>query len=352
MTALEKLWAIVHRISEANEITPKGQHVQIHKVVLHYDIGRADAELILDKLSTDEGVIKVLRKPDAPLKGILKEDKNTYTLDTLDGFRDYRNQLFARFTFGLESLDPLNLRKIIDVAMDIKQELELTDEGKVTIPLLPSVVKFSELMPFDGNNFRDQYCEYRWNAVKFMKKMNVISDYSFIDGTWKWDGKISLKVDRFEFSKFFDKLKEQSRLKLTKAAGSKLSEPARESGKQIRFDAANHTLLIYEASPITFLGDDSNQAELCRVLLKDKESLNKSWNRDELLEAWGWSEDRIYDNNGKFLPKNRQKLYHAADAVNDKVMRATQGKITDFLIFTTKTVSVNSKYRDDVLVNS
>lgn len=116
---------------------------------------------------------------------------------------------------------------------------------------------------------------------------------------------------------------------------------------RIAYDKANHSLVI-GSNTVRFNKDDSNQAELCRILFNNQESTKKSWDREEILEGWGYPEDRIYNSNGKLLETNRLKVYQTAEKINNKVMKATQGKIIDLLIYSTKTVSVNKKYRGSV----
>lgn len=52
-----------------------------------------------------------------------------------------------------------NFLAVYDVVLDIKQALQLSND--IVIPLLQPIVKFSLLMPGDGVNMRDRYCEFR-----------------------------------------------------------------------------------------------------------------------------------------------------------------------------------------------
>lgn len=113
---------------------------------------------------------------------------------------------------------------------------------------------------------------------------------------------------------------------------------------KITYDKPNHSLIIGKHS-IKFNKDDSNQAELCKILFASKKSVNKSWETEEVLEGWDYPEDRIYDGNGKLLKENRLKAYQTAEKINTKIMKATEGKIIDLLVYSTKTVSINQKYR-------
>lgn len=120
-----------------------------------------------------------------------------------------------------------------------------------------------------------------------------------------------------------------------------------EEMKSIRYDPLDHTLLL-GSHVIRLKKGDSNQSELCRVIFKNKDLINKSWSSDEMLEEWGWHENRIYDKTGKLLSKNRRVVYTAANGINDLALKATQGKVSDLFTYTTKAVSLTEKYREFV----
>ena len=116
---------------------------------------------------------------------------------------------------------------------------------------------------------------------------------------------------------------------------------------QIRFDNSSSTLYLDDIKvDFNLRNAGSNQKDLCRLLLKDKESINREWSCDEVLESWGWKADRIYNKDGQFLNKNRTIVYRAARDLNSRIMNLTDGKVKELFAFDTKEVSINKKYRD------
>lgn len=94
-----------------------------------------------------------------------------------------------------------------------------------------------------------------------------------------------------------------------------------------------------DLSEITFLGKtipippNTDQDDLCRVILQDGKSMSKIWHCDKMLEKWG----------GNYEGKTRwRKVYSAGREVNQKV--AAKTTIEDLLIVKTKTITVNPEY--------
>ena len=98
-----------------------------------------------------------------------------------------------------------NFLAVYDVILDIRKELQLSED--IVIPLLPSVVKFSQLMPADSINLRDRYCDMRWKAVGLLKKRGMIKDFDLHRGLHRWEGRLSIDLDASQFedtAKLFD----------------------------------------------------------------------------------------------------------------------------------------------------
>lgn len=100
----------------------------------------------------------------------------------------------------VEALSGQNFLAVYDVVLDIRESAQLSD--KVIIPLLQSVVKFSGLMPGDGINMRDRYCEFRWNATGLLKKNGIIKDFKLFQGSHRWDGRLNVFLDKKAFLEF------------------------------------------------------------------------------------------------------------------------------------------------------
>ena len=91
------------------------------------------------------------------------------------------------------------------------------------------------------------------------------------------------------------------------------------------------SILYFNGKTITISKGAENDAhELLRTVFKNK---SKVWSKDEVLDDWHLEV-------GNITPKN--KVYHAGKAVNRIVAQETQ--IKDFLVVSTKTITINKKY--------
>jgi predicted nucleotide-binding protein len=92
-----------------------------------------------------------------------------------------------------------NLLALYDVALDIDQERQFSPDW-VSIPIMRTVIRFNELFPGDSVGTRDQYCEARWKAMKYLERIGAIRNLRPIDGTHRWFGKVEVKLLQPQFS--------------------------------------------------------------------------------------------------------------------------------------------------------
>ncbi len=121
------------------------------------------------------------------------------------------------------------------------------------------------------------------------------------------------------------------------------------SDSTVRYDSMQKLLMV-GGTEIPIAGN--NQPNLCRTLLCSSNNYARVWGRDEVLEEWGWLEDRIYDSEGRLLEKNLKVVYTAARGVNDAVLKATNGNILGLFKFDTKSVSIDPKYQGRLITGS
>lgn len=115
-------------------------------------------------------------------------------------------------------------------------------------------------------------------------------------------------------------------------------------------DARSKVKLLSQKAPITFdeikscisigqievkIRPNTDQHNLCKVILKDSKSKTKQWEWEEMLEKWG--ETELYA-----LKNKKMKIYRAAREINKKVAQTIQAK--DFFIYTTNTVRLNPNF--------
>jgi predicted nucleotide-binding protein len=95
-----------------------------------------------------------------------------------------------------------NLLAIYDVLVDIEEARQM-DPDRTVFPLLPKIVKFVELMPADSIGLRDNYCESRWRAVKYIERIGVVRNVSPRESNHRWETYVELIPNSSEFQVFY-----------------------------------------------------------------------------------------------------------------------------------------------------
>jgi hypothetical protein len=59
-----------------------------------------------------------------------------------------------------------------------------------------SVVRYESLLPGDGINMRDRYCELRWKACEFLQSEGYLRHVDYVDtfGVHRWQNRIQVEV--------------------------------------------------------------------------------------------------------------------------------------------------------------
>jgi hypothetical protein len=97
-------------------------------------------------------------------------------------------------------LTAVNLLALYDVALDIRQELQMSDDP--VIPLWQPMVKFPVLLPLDSIGMRDRYCELRWKATRWLQSRGIIQGYELLKGPHRWGSRLRISVEREAFEAF------------------------------------------------------------------------------------------------------------------------------------------------------
>ena len=103
----------------------------------------------------------------------------------------------------VEKLHWENLLVLYDVVLDIEKAGQLSD--RATIPILPQIIRFAELMPADSIGMRDKYCESRAQALSFLQRMGILRELKPIEGGWghRWQSQIEVEPDPSKFPTFY-----------------------------------------------------------------------------------------------------------------------------------------------------
>ncbi len=92
-------------------------------------------------------------------------------------------------------MDNHNFLGIYDVLLDIKKEKNISPHN-IFIPLLPSIIKFSQLMPADSINLRDDYCSTRYKAINFLKENEIIDDFKLHGDSHRWGQRVKILLSK------------------------------------------------------------------------------------------------------------------------------------------------------------
>ncbi|MBU0533193.1 MAG: hypothetical protein KJ887_00130 [Candidatus Omnitrophica bacterium] len=95
----------------------------------------------------------------------------------------------------IKNIEANNFLAIYDVLLDINEEASISP-NRIDIPIMRSVVRFEQLFPADGINFRDEYCSKRWKALNFLKEKNLIADFEVNKGaSHRWLSRVKVQVN-------------------------------------------------------------------------------------------------------------------------------------------------------------
>lgn len=203
----EQIWTVVQAIAHSREITPSGWPLLLDPKQLSKVATELELRHILHKLEYDEKIIEIKSRP-SDMR--LDEASGCYELTVPDTetFRAFLNQAHSRHYGDVNRLAADNFFAVCDVAMDICAALQLAEGQRVRIPLIPDIVRFSSLMPADGINMRDRYCDFRWKALMYLRDRAHIERFEIRDKHYlhRWEQEIDVHVDRYDFDKFYKKL--------------------------------------------------------------------------------------------------------------------------------------------------
>lgn len=295
MRSLEKLWTVVYKIDQARQITSEGKPVRINpKTSFHRKLDAVEIDSIFELLQ-DADVITIKDKPSDGTNLRLGAYADTYGLEILPTFDKYMNDLYTRYSFGVDTLDDLSLLRVYDVALDVRNELQLTDGSDVTIRIIPPVIHFQALFPGDSIPMRDEYCRHRWNAINFLKKIGAFTKCELDDNTGQpYSTLAQITANRMEFDRVFETL--QSKYRVTFGGKDKkelLPRPA--------FGIADGT--------VSFKGKSCEIAHgTCEyyICLLTFEKFGEKVTEQAVIDKWG-NDDK------------KRTVYHAQRRLNDKI---------------------------------
>ena len=105
--------------------------------------------------------------------------------------------------------------------------------------------------------------------------------------------------------------------------------------KIVTFDDATGEVKV-SGNTLGKIRKNTDQFELCNVVLKNGASKKKTWEWDEILNKW-------HMDNLDNLKAKKMKVYRAAREINKKIAQVSEYK--EFYIFTTNTLQLNPIFK-------
>jgi hypothetical protein len=201
MTPEAKIWIILKKIDDTLAINPSDEPVSIDIKELEKKIPKEEQEQIFAKLAKDSQLFEIQKKPDYK-----NNFRYSLKITNVDLFRTALNDAHIKHFGSVEMLTAENFLAVVDVAEDIMDGLQMTETNETTIPLLRMLVRFNILMPGDGINARDRYCDLRWKALEYLTNKKYIKKFVLNQEFHRWESTITVTVDRIQFTKFYEHL--------------------------------------------------------------------------------------------------------------------------------------------------
>lgn len=339
MTYEEKVKLILDGIREAKKATRKGHDVKLYiKADNGLDkIGKEEVEDVLLKLE-EENIFRL----NTLFNRLLASDRqpknlNYLLLEMRPKFDNWYEDYLLQQKSSLQNLNNINILRLYDVVLDINNRFQLTQETTIHIDLIPAIIRFQALFPADTIGLRDEYCENRLASLKYLKKKEIITDFSH--GQNGWDTVVTVTFVLSKFDDFYKKIQDEyvKRNKSTdkneeKLKNENLKLDSTKVKAKVNYNAQKSELDI-EGKKVQFK-KDSFRAKLLGTLLKDEKSRKKEWSWDEIYEQ--------IENIEPQGDTEKRKVYEAGKGIVEQI--ASKIGIQKFLIYSTNTTRINPTY--------
>ncbi len=348
MTYEEKLDLVINERVEAQKRSRDGKQAYIYVTKQSELIKRIipqEVHEFLLKLQDNDHILQVTDIP-SELKGAMDWDidkSDHFSFLISDVFEEWYESYIIKKESSLKNQTYLNLLRILDTMLSIREVIQLHNTTTVQIPFLPQRIRYRELMLQDDVGMRDEFIQGRWDAVGYLHKEGKIKQFKHIDSMMhRWNDNIQVTIDATSFYIYLDMVKQEVAKRLSdveqkKKATDKTKEVSslvQKNELQLTYDAKMGRLNILGKT--IQLKKESFRAQLIELLLKDEKSSKKDWSWDEILEQIeGITEDEE-------LKEKKDKIYNACDGLTKFIAQKTG--INDLLIFNKSSVRINPKY--------
>jgi hypothetical protein len=227
-----KLWIAISSIDDAMEIAPKGSVLKIPKKDLQEYLTPDEATQILKLLATDYGVIEFVSEPT-----IQDQDFFVIKIPNTENFKKIYDKAHHKFFGGLEQMSGDNFLAVMDVTMDIKEQLEMTESNQFNIPAERQIIRFPVLMPYNSITYHDRYIRLRGQALGYMVTNEYLTSYHINRALIPMEATFTVEVDRKKLWKFYERLREVYPQKVKTDPEPDVKDASKsESEKEFYFD--------------------------------------------------------------------------------------------------------------------
>ena len=129
-----------------------------------------------------------------------------------------------------EKLSARNFFGVCDIAMDIKEKLQTTNNNSVSLPIIRSIIRFNILCPAKSVDLLDDYYRNRQEATGYLLEKGAIKSFKTIKEGFGWDGRIEIQLDRQKFDNYYKILTDIYEKRVVEP--EKLAMKAEENKKQ------------------------------------------------------------------------------------------------------------------------
>jgi hypothetical protein len=229
----EKIWEVIKAIKDANALAPTKDMAFVDVRKFEKIMSRTECEQIFEKLQRQYECITIGITPDYTDNFIIR--LNITNKPRLDSLSD---EIHNKFFSEISRLAPNNFLAVVDIFRDIMDNLQMTTANEVVIPIMPSVLRFQELMPNDSPNSINNYCELRVKAVNYLKDNGRIENFEIENAPElpRWKRKITIFVDRIKVDKFYTDLINKYDARVVVDMGQIYTETKEQKNEPIKTD--------------------------------------------------------------------------------------------------------------------
>lgn len=222
MTYEEKLHKVVSKLREERELTREGRKTQVSYDDKSFTKVRINEICkILLKLRDDQKCVSIvtafqpMRSDTTKFEQCNNDDDDfekvvEIIVEVDEVFDRWYEEYIIKRESSLTNQTYLNLLRILDTMLSIREVIQLHNSTTVQIPFLPQRIRFRELMLQDDVGMRDEYIQGRWDAVVHLHNGGKIKHFKHIDSMMhRWDDTIQVTINATSFYTYLDEVKQE-----------------------------------------------------------------------------------------------------------------------------------------------